>query len=293
MILICPQCATRYLVPDSAIGLTGRQVRCASCKHSWFQEGVVLEPPAADSAALADAPPQAEAVSEPAVPPEPAPPPPPAPAPQPFEQVAAPIAPAPEPQDGAPQDAAPPLDAAPAPEEPASETVDDTGAEEADPPFLIDEGDDQPAPRRRRRRNRARYWTIAAVLFLLVVSGAGGALWYFGAPDWAVSLGIAPPGGNRGLVIDIPKDPDRHILKSGGEIFSFNAEIVNMSNSEQSVPPIVVELRDDQHRLVFSWMTRADKARLAPGETARISESRLDIPKNARNLELNFVDSGR
>jgi predicted Zn finger-like uncharacterized protein len=42
MILICPQCATRYLVPDEAIGVTGRQVRCASCKHSWFQEGIAL-----------------------------------------------------------------------------------------------------------------------------------------------------------------------------------------------------------------------------------------------------------
>ncbi|RHW18613.1 hypothetical protein D1610_00070 [Sphingomonas gilva] len=39
MILVCPECRTRYVVPDSAIGVDGRQVRCASCKHSWFQEG--------------------------------------------------------------------------------------------------------------------------------------------------------------------------------------------------------------------------------------------------------------
>ena len=45
MILTCPACDTKYVVKDDAIPAGGRQVRCASCKHSWHQEpeGAVVE----------------------------------------------------------------------------------------------------------------------------------------------------------------------------------------------------------------------------------------------------------
>ena len=38
MILTCPSCGTQYVVKDGAIPPGGRQVRCASCKHSWHQD---------------------------------------------------------------------------------------------------------------------------------------------------------------------------------------------------------------------------------------------------------------
>lgn len=38
MIITCPNCDTRYLVPESDIGAEGRRVRCASCMHLWFVE---------------------------------------------------------------------------------------------------------------------------------------------------------------------------------------------------------------------------------------------------------------
>lgn len=66
MILTCPACETRYLIADGAIPAAGRQVRCASCKHRWFQPGpeesqreseqLPLPPPTPPVAAVAPAP---------------------------------------------------------------------------------------------------------------------------------------------------------------------------------------------------------------------------------------------
>lgn len=82
MIIACPNCGKRYLIPDDKIGPTGRAVRCVACGTGWHQD----PPPETPEPEAVEAP-------EPAPAPESsAPPPPRAEPPSPPPSWAAPVA---------------------------------------------------------------------------------------------------------------------------------------------------------------------------------------------------------
>ena len=51
MLIVCPSCATSYMIDQTAVGLAGRTVRCTRCKASWFAGGPESAP---EMAAAAD-----------------------------------------------------------------------------------------------------------------------------------------------------------------------------------------------------------------------------------------------
>lgn len=265
MIIACPACSTRYVVPDSAIGIEGRTVRCAKCKHSWFQDG----PDAERLAALEE------------VPVTPAPPPPP-PVPPPAPEQPAPHAkPGFTYDDTAPADArrdGPDFDEA-AP--PYGEVQDDL------PPPPEPQEDEGPsrfdhAPPFRPRRNLTRLWTWAATVFAVVALATVAAVNFVGLPDWVpVSrplFGAAQPD----LELSFPvEQQERRTLPNGTEFFGARIIVKNTARESRAIPPILIVLRDQRERQVYSWVVQPPQSSLAPGEELTINEAVTDVPKSA------------
>lgn len=259
MIIACPACATRYVVPDSAIGIDGRTVRCAKCRHSWFQEGMAVAS-ASDQAAAAVPPPPAR--------PKPAPAPASAEAAPAFagQAVAAGTPPLPE------EIRTPPVYAEP----PVGEGLDEYRSSfDHEPPF-------------RPRINRAKMWTMAASLFAAVSIAAIVAVAWYGLPDWAPMSRAAFAGPQPGLVLDFPPNrQDRRTLPNGTEFFGASGTITNVGGSRRSVPAILILLRDGRERVVYSWVVHPPKGELGPGESMTINEAVTDVPRSAK-----FADIG-
>ena len=281
MLLVCPSCRTRYNVPDNAVGVDGRQVRCANCKHAWFQEGAVApsEPAPAEQ-------------SDPApvvVTPEAAPMPP---------EVEAPSGDAPDP---APRfmgvemetdDAQPTLPRF-APERAATP---DPAPVYVDPTLSAGKwADTEPKQSRfaheppfNQRRSPAKIWTLVAIVFALTVTFIGTAISYFGMPN----IGFFSTTDEPDLTIVLNENLELNQREDGTPYFIASGSIVNPTGVKQNVPDMLVTLKDASGRPVYSWKMKAKASTLAPGAKVDFSEARLDVPLAAKQISVGWVLSG-
>jgi len=280
MFIACPACSTRYVVPDSAIGVEGRTVRCAKCRHSWFQDGPPL-PPRIEADPYAENP-QAEPS---------------------FQTLSRILS-----QNSTKSSAETPI-AAPQERGPLPGSTAATGKviyhddDLPKPPTMprgdarketVSVADEGPSsfeyePPFRPRRNTAKLWTIAAVAFAASVAGLIGLAAIFGLPDW---LPIARPtfaAATRDLELSFPPErQDRRTLPNGTEYFGASGTVTNVGKDIHEVPPILIVLRDDKNRIVYTWNVASPRESLRPGESVTINEAVKYVPKSATFAEIGW-----
>lgn len=307
MILTCPNCGTQYVVKDGAIPPQGRQVRCASCKHSWHQDPEVAtaepEPqPALDSEP--DRAPEDESIAEatliePRTGPEaeerafeeaivggnaePNPVPPAAEgagsalAPEQQKAEAAELA-----QERRAQDLSSDIDGmgaatAPAPAALAADWSEPPQAEATDDQFSPFPAPDEVGPTRRSP-------LVTILIVVIAVALLAAAFYFLAPPELKARLGLGM--GEASQLALIVTHRDRQQLASGNQLLTVSGRVINPTAKEQEVPPLQAQLRNKAGDVVKSWTIDPPARTLAAGASASFNSAEMNVPQSADQLTI-------
>jgi predicted Zn finger-like uncharacterized protein len=301
MILTCPQCGTQYVVKDGAIPPEGRQVRCASCKHSWHQdpdrEAHAESPAVADETPAGAQTAEAE-IREPDSEPEAAE------APESDESLAEAtlIEPrsGPEAEERAFEEASVESETHTIGEEPIDEQLSseaDSGQVEtevlappppqdfSEPPHAEakeDEFTPYPSPDEEGPAKRSPLLVILLIIALVIVAAA--AFWFLAPTDLKARLGLTGMGTTPLALVTTHMDRQR--LESGNELLTVTGRVINPTRKSQPVPPLRAQLKTKQGKVVYSWTIAPPAASLAPGESKSFNSAEVSVPPGGEELTI-------
>ena len=320
MILTCPNCSTQYVVKDGAIPPQGRQVRCASCKHSWHQNPEEGAADAADSTAAPIAA-GAAAVLQPEYGE--------APEGRPAE-VAADVpeetsgetaayedaaAEAPEGEDESIAEAVmieprsgpeaemrayeqamiePGPEAQPADPAlrdsvydhvpPQTETATAPAADWREPPEAEPDEDFSPFALANDEEPRSRRPWVAIFVGVLVIVALAAMFWFLAPETWKNRVGLA--GSSASPLALVTTHMDRQRLESGNELLTVTGRVINPTDKEQPVPPLQAQLKTRSGQVVYSWTIAPPAQSLPAGASASFNSAEVNVPPGGEELTL-------
>ena len=116
-----------------------------------------------------------------------------------------------------------------------------------------------------------------------------GAVAVYGLPGWLPLARQTFAEAQPDLVLEFPPNrQDRRTLPNGTEFFGASGKVTNVGRERRTVPPILVILRDEHNRIVYSLDVIPAKRQLAPGESVTVNEAVTDVPRTAKFAEIGW-----
>lgn len=322
MLIVCPSCATSYMIEPASLGPSGRKVRCARCKATWFAglgkpqrdvsafvDKVIAEADAQPGGSSGDIPAtipanmvtpdtpaaqESEPAAEGAAPAEPTPaadaatePTTAAEAPPAETPPAEPGAPAPAEQPVVIADApslVPPIETAPLPSPSVAE------AESEDIESFAARRERLQA-KRKQRQSRSRWTAIILVLiaFNVAIVGARDEVVRYVPQTASLFAKIGLPVNLRHLVFENVKVSRE--TEDGVTVLLIEGKIVSKSDKPVEVPRLRFAARNDKGQELYTWTALADRSVLGPGESLDFHSRLASPPKNATDVLVRFFTS--
>lgn len=297
MLIVCPNCATSYMIDPTSVGAAGRMVRCARCKSTWFAgatktgvdafvDGVIAEAEAEQNGVL---PPHQQQPTEQA--------------PDDFGDHAA-QSEEPSPAFAADADFAPisaehepepvAIDDAPSLVPPIEHTAFTAPLVEP-PPAIAEEEVETFAARRKRlqskrkaSRRMSRWTAIALVLFAvnIAIVGARHEVVRFLPQTASLFAAVGLPVNLRNLTFE-----DVRITRETQEgitILMVEGTIVSTSNKPVEVPRLRFAARSPAGQEIYIWTAKPERSLLGPGEKMKFSSRLAAPPTDANDVLVRF-----
>jgi predicted Zn finger-like uncharacterized protein len=293
MLIVCPSCATSYMIDPGSVGPAGRTVRCARCAATWFAS-------APDEAKTVDAFVDgviAEAEREVAVSRARAADPPPAEAPPPIAVAEDDFGSEPE------LPAARAIERPPEPQEAPPPSL-------AESPSLVPQAEHAPLPepgappaedeenfsarrrhlqmKRQRARRSSRWTAVVLVLFAFNVAliGARTEVVRYLPQTASLFAAIGLPVNVRQLAFENVRITREKV--DGAIILAIAGKIVSKSNRPVEVPRLRFAARNASGNELYVWTARPERSILGPAESIPFRSTLAKPPTDAVDIMVRF-----